>query len=116
VVLLDFWATWCEPCHDSIPVFERLHRRYFDRGFLVLGVNVDGSSDYVPEFVRRFQMTYPVLLDDELRVMRSYKVRGIPNMFLLDKKGRIRKHWVGIDEDLERTVESAVQSLLNEQA
>lgn len=114
VILLDFWATWCEPCYDAIPVFERLNNKYRGQGFQVLGVNVDGGAENVPEFVRRFKMTYKVLLDSDFDVMRAYKVRGIPNMFLLDKRGRIRKHWVGLDDDLERAVETEVQKLLQE--
>ena len=116
VVLIDFWATWCEPCHDSIPVFERFHKEYREEGFVVLGVNVDGDSEYVPNFVRRFRMTYPVLLDEGLAVMRSYRVRGLPNMFLLDKNGRVRKHWIGIDDALEGVMETQIQILLDEDA
>src|ERR1700731_4347605 len=50
-----FWATWCEPCKDSIPVFERLNTKYKDKGLVVLGVNVDGSSDDVPAFVKQLK-------------------------------------------------------------
>lgn len=116
VVLVDFWATWCGPCQDTIPVLETLYRRYNAEGFTVIGVNVDGGSDGVADFIKHFNMTYPVVLDNDQSVGELYQVHGIPNMFLLDRDGRVRKHWVGEDEDLGQTVETEVKVLLNQKA
>lgn len=116
VVLLDFWATWCLPCHEAIPVLERLHRRFGRDGFVVVGVNVDEETGPVGSFMRRFRMSYPVGLDTDMAVLSAYRVRGIPNMFLLDRKGRIRKHWIGLDDALEGVLEAEIRSLLQEKA
>lgn len=114
VVLLDFWATWCEPCHEAIPFFQALYERHRSRGFVVLGINQDAFTDGVPEFLKENRMTYPVALDPDNSLYEGYGVRGLPTTVILDGRGRIRERWVGFDRSAASEMERAVAALLAE--
>ena len=116
VVLMDFWATWCEPCKDSAPLFQKFFDRYRKDGFNVVGVSVDSDPEGIPAFLAEHKVSYPVLLDMDNEAMRLYRVRGIPNLFLLDRRGQVRKHWIGWDDSLRPVLEKEIQALLQEKA
>ena len=89
VVVLNFWASWCEPCRTESPLLERWHRRIAERGGTVLGADaLDVSSD-AREFVREFGLTYPMLKDREGETMAEYGVVQLPETFVIDRRGRI---------------------------
>ena len=114
VVLLDFWATWCGPCHESIPFFESLYEKNRRSGFVVVGIDEDAEEGDVRRFVRRTRMTYPVVMDASNRLMDDYQVAGLPTTFLLDPRGRVRARWVGFAEDIGNDMEKTLKSLLDE--
>ncbi len=92
VVVIAFWATWCEPCKAEMPHLAALHRKYRDKGLLVLGVSIDGpeSLAQVRGDVAQGRVPYPVLLDAESRVVASYNPRrSAPFSVVIDRKGRI---------------------------
>jgi thiol-disulfide isomerase/thioredoxin len=108
VVLLEFWATWCPPCRESIPGIERLHKTYGGKGLTILAISYDeGGWDKVKDFVVEHKITYSVLkgTDD---VSTKYLVRMIPAMYLVDKQGIIRKQYMGAgnDEELEKEIKA----------
>jgi len=89
-VLLNFWASWCDPCRDEAPALESFHRRNSDLGVVVLGVNLDDASDDARAFVEEFGLTYPQLRDGDGRERRdAYGMTGFPESFLVDPDGRI---------------------------
>lgn len=90
-VLVNFWASWCDPCRDEAPALERLSRSESKRGdFTVLGINLDDTTDDALEFVREYRLTYPQLRDGDGRERRdAYSMTGFPESFLVDPKGRI---------------------------
>jgi peroxiredoxin len=93
VVLVDFWATFCEPCLASMPHLDELYRKYRDRGFAVLGVSIDGpeSIAQVRSAVGKLGVTFPILLDQETRVVGLYNPKtSAPYSVLIGKDGRIR--------------------------
>ena len=95
VVLLDFWATWCDPCLEELPDIKALHEKYKDRGFTVLGVSLDvRGKKAVGPFVRENNVPYPVLLTDGTPP-DGYPVIGIPAAFLIDRQGRIVRQYLG---------------------
>jgi peroxiredoxin len=105
-VVLDFWATWCQPCRDSIPGLAKLHKDYADKGLIILGISLDeGASDDVRIFQKQHGMTYTVLMGTE-EVASRYNVRTIPMMIVVDKAGNIQKRFLGAgnDEEIEKTV------------
>ena len=90
LVLLNFWATWCEPCRREMPGLEHLARRYRDRGLTVLAINEDDDGGArAARFVARYALTYPVLLDRDSAVGRRYGVRALPMSYLIDAQGRM---------------------------
>ena len=112
VVLLDFWATYCEACHDSIPAFQRLQETYGAQGFDVMGVSIDTYAGGVGEYVREKGMKYRVLLDPKLEMARAYGVRGLPAAFLVGRDGNILRKWVGYDATIAAEIESEVKAAL----
>jgi thiol-disulfide isomerase/thioredoxin len=92
VVLVNFWATWCEPCREEMPSIEKLRARLAGRPFDVLAVNYGESPEKVGDFVRREGITLPVLLDRDQQVADAWKARGLPMTFLVDAAGRVR-YW-----------------------
>ena len=96
VVLVNFFATWCAPCRDEMPTLEKVFRTYQNKGFLVLGVAGDSKGQEVVEpFVKKYGVTFPVVLDAENVVQRQYGVRGIPAVYLFDRQGKIATMYVG---------------------
>jgi thiol-disulfide isomerase/thioredoxin len=97
VVLLDFWATWCAPCRESIPHLIHLYKTYGEKGFEVIGMNVDrGDADTVARFVKSMDIPYPTVVTPE-EVSRNFGVTGLPTAVLVDKQGMIREKIVGFN-------------------
>jgi len=90
VVVLNFWATWCAPCLEEMPTFEKLYRRYRSQGLTVLAVSLDkGNSEKVKGFIDSNNFTFPILLDSEGIAEKRYPSFTIPFTYVIDKKGRI---------------------------
>ena len=90
VVVLNFWATWCVPCRVEMPSFEKLYRRYRSEGLTVLAVTLDKKSEkIIKSFVKEYELSFPVLLDEEGKVERLYPSMTIPFTYVIDRKGRI---------------------------
>src|SRR6185295_12794472 len=99
----DFYATWCEPCIESIPHLVELHRRYSDKGLEIVGLNVGGPDDYekVPAFARQFRIPYQLgIPDPELEELYMSDDPSIPQTYILDRHGAIVKRFIGYDESL----------------
>lgn len=89
VVLLDFWATWCDPCRDQIPRFVDLQTKFENRGFQIIGVSMDDGPEPVLDFYQRFKMNYPVVMGNA-KIGELYGgVLGLPIAFLVGRDGRI---------------------------
>lgn len=95
VVLVDFWATWCEPCRTEIPAFVSLQKRYGPQGLQIIGISLDDDPKPVREFYQRFAMNYPVALGDAELAERFGGILGLPVAFLIDRDGRIRARDAG---------------------
>jgi cytochrome c biogenesis protein CcmG, thiol:disulfide interchange protein DsbE len=87
-LLINFWASWCEPCRDEAPALEEFWREHRDENVTVLGVNLDDTSDDAREFIAEFGLTYPQLRDGDGRQWRDdYGMTGFPESFLVDPEG-----------------------------
>jgi thiol-disulfide isomerase/thioredoxin len=96
VVLLNFWATWCPPCVAEMPSLERLHRALGPEGLVVVTVSADEDEEELREFVGRYGLSLPVLLDPGgLTAAAAYRTTGYPETFVLDRQGRLLRHYVG---------------------
>ncbi|MFQ5859393.1 MAG: TlpA family protein disulfide reductase [Anaerolineae bacterium] len=89
VVVINFWASWCDPCRDEAPDLERIWREYKDRGVVFIGVDyVDVETD-ARDYLAEFDVTYPNGYDNAQRISRAYRIRGVPETFFVDKNGNI---------------------------
>jgi cytochrome c biogenesis protein CcmG, thiol:disulfide interchange protein DsbE len=89
-VLVNFWASWCEPCRDEAPALQSFQQAHQGEGFTVLGINLDDTTDDAQEFVREYGLTYPQLRDGDGRERRdAYGMTGFPESFLVDPEGDI---------------------------
>jgi cytochrome c biogenesis protein CcmG, thiol:disulfide interchange protein DsbE len=102
VVLLNFWATWCEPCVRELPALQQAHLRYGDQGLAVIGVNLTddeqaqgGDEEKIRAFLEQYGVTYPIALDVEGEITNNYRVFPLPTSFFIDQQGRIRYVHIG---------------------
>jgi thiol-disulfide isomerase/thioredoxin len=95
MVLLNFWATWCGYCRAEFPLLQAFHERHQDEGFVVLAINIQENKDRVAALVSEMGLTLPVLLDWRGDVTASYRVRGLPASFLVDREGIVIEKHVG---------------------
>ena len=89
-VLVNFWASWCEPCKTEAPALESFQRAHSAQGFTVVGINLDDATDDAREFVDRYGLSYPQLRDGDGDDRRdAYGMTGFPESFLIDPQGHV---------------------------
>ena len=115
VLILDFYATWCVPCRDSVPHLIGLQKKYDDQGVQVIGLNVGGPEDeqLVPAFAKEFGIQYPLARPDEDLV--SFLFAGqdaIPQTFVFDRQGQLVQRFVGFGSDTGKYMDGAVETAL----
>lgn len=93
VVLLNIWATWCDPCRREMPSIERLYRELGPRGLAVVAVSIDdaGAERDIEAFVREYGLSFEIWHDPTGRIQQAYQLIGVPQSFVLDRRGVIRK-------------------------
>ncbi|MBS1262567.1 MAG: Thiol-disulfide oxidoreductase ResA [Calditrichaeota bacterium] len=113
-VLLDFWATWCQPCKQALPHLDRMYEQYRDRGFTLLAISVDNtrSVSKVRPYVRGQGFEFPVALDTDSEVLRQYRGNNVPHTVLIGADGLVRKVWIGYHPGEEKEIEREVVALL----
>jgi len=114
VVLLDFWASWCAPCAQSFPWLDTLQKTLLDRGFTVLGVNVDKQRKKADAFLAAHPATFPVAFDAKGEAASAYTLPGMPTSCLVDRQGVLRRVHTGFRPEECDGLEAAIRSLLAE--
>ena len=114
VVLLNFWASWCGPCRQEMPLLSELHEQYRDLGFTVIGVNVEEDTRKARKLLEDAPVSFPVLFDTESVVSREYDVVAMPSTVLVDRNGRLRYLHKGYKPGLEAKYQQQVRDLLRE--
>lgn len=88
VVLVNFWATWCQPCRKEMPDLDALYQRFKNQGFVILGIS-DEDAAKVKQLLAERSVTYPILLDPGRKVNELFRIEGIPKSFLYDRNGKM---------------------------
>ena len=114
VVLINFWASWCGPCRVEMPHLNKLHDKYKAGGFMVLGVNIDDDPRHGAATAARWGLRFPVLLDTEKTVTRTYDLGAMPSTVLVDRDGRIRYLHRGYRDGMELEYERQIRDLVKE--
>ena len=101
-VLVDFWASWCAPCRESMPGYNRLRNdiqaRFGEQSFEVLAINVDETAEEGLTFIREYPMDFPLLREDTGRTQIAYNIMGMPTAFLINPEGMIEFYYPGYSE------------------
>lgn len=114
VVYLDFWASWCGPCRQSLPWLQGLRRDLRPLGFEVLAVNVDEDAADARRFLKRYPVSYPVIGDARGVIAALYDVRDMPSSYLIDRKGVVRHVHRGFNREDAARLRQQVEALLAE--
>jgi len=114
VVLINFWASWCGPCRQEMPILDRLHQRYEDTGFAVLGVNVEGEVAPAQKIVDKTNVTFPVLIDEGQSVSQLYDLEAMPSTVVVDRDGVVRYVHRGYKPGDEAKYVAVVKKLIRE--
>ena len=114
VLVMDFFATWCIPCKESIPHMNALNRKYGKQGLQILGVSVDeGGESEVKSFITERKISYPVVVAPE-DLQTEYGLRSIPTIYVINKKGIVAEKYQGFSEQTGRAMEETIKRLLAE--
>jgi cytochrome c biogenesis protein CcmG/thiol:disulfide interchange protein DsbE len=116
LTVLDFWATWCRPCINSIPELVKLADQYQEKGVRLIGINADSprNRSKVKPFASSMGITYPVLLDFDQQLQSDYFINGYPTLLILNEEGKVLFTHVGFIQGDEKIIKDAVDKLLAE--
>ena len=114
VVMINFWATWCGPCRQEMPLLDELYTRYERVGFNLLGVNIDDDSRRAMQMIEELGVSFPVLFDARKEVSKLYEVEAMPVTVLVDREGNVRYVHLGYKPGYEEKYLDQVRSLLRE--
>ena len=114
VVLVNFWASWCGPCRQEMPLLDQLHNQYKPLGFTVLGVNVEQNSDAARHYLKDLAVHFPVLLDSTNTASKAYDVQVMPTTVIVDRNGDVRYVHKGYAAGDEAKYQDVVRKLISE--
>jgi peroxiredoxin len=114
VVMINFWATWCGPCRQEMPLLDDLYGRYERVGFTLLGVNIDDDSRRAMKMIEELGVKFPVLFDESKDVSKLYAVEAMPVTVLVDREGMVRHVHHGYKPGYEEKYLTEIRSLLRE--
>ena len=114
VVMVNFWASWCGPCRQEMPLLQQLYDRYQGMGFTLLGVNVDEERAAADKMLKDIPVSFPVLYDNENKVSKQYQVKAMPSTFMVDRDGNVRFLHKGYKPGYEEDYQQQIRSLLRE--
>jgi len=114
VVVIDFWASWCGPCRQEMPVLEHLHKKYAGQGLAIIGVNIDSNSKKMNKFLKGTTVTFRIVHDRKLGVASKYEPGTMPSSYLVGRDGKIRYVHEGFEKKDADELEERIKALLAE--
>ena len=115
VVLLDFWASWCGPCKEAMPVLEALSRKYAAQGLVIIGVNIDSSRKKMSKFLKTMPVSFRIVHDRKLVIANRYEPDTMPTSYFIGRDGKIRYVHQGFEKGDAAGIEARLKALLAEQ-
>ena len=113
VVIVDFWASWCQPCKDSFPAMNELQKKYADKGLVIIAVNEDEESSDMKDFLKDNAATFTVVRDAKQKLVGEAGIQTMPSSFVLDATGRVRFAHSGFHgAETRKEYEQQIESLL----
>ena len=106
VVLVNFWASWCPPCKEEMPIFEKVYQKYNNKDFMILAVNMDTSEGALKEFLEKNRYSFPIL---RMKGEAGLNIPGLPTSYLVDKDGSVKKIRLGVYRELEEDLSKLLQ-------
>jgi peroxiredoxin len=116
VVMINFWASWCGPCREEMPLLEQIHQRYEALGFTLLGINVEENSTNGQAFLQERPVSFPVLYDPKNNLSKLYDVIAMPSTVLIDRQGNIRYLHHGYKPGYENDYQDQIRALARERS
>jgi peroxiredoxin len=114
VVMINFWATWCGPCRQEMPLLTQLQSKYEPLGFTLLAVNVEPDSAAAQDWLKGMAVDFPILFDRKNAVAESFGVQGMPSSVFLDRAGNVRYVHRGYQPGDESKYADMIRSLVKE--
>ena len=114
VVMLNFWASWCGPCRQEMPLLEDIYKKYNKLGFTLIGVNVEPDSKAADDWLKATPVSFPVGYDTKSQVSRLYDVSGMPSTVIVDRKGKVRYIHHGYNPGDEGEYINQIRTLMRE--
>jgi peroxiredoxin len=114
VVMINFWATWCGPCRQEMPLLQQIHAKYEPLGFTMLGVNVEPDSAAAQTWLKGMPVRFPILFDRKSEVSASFGVEAMPSSVLIDREGRVRHVHRGYKPGDEAVYTDLIRGLVKE--
>jgi thiol-disulfide isomerase/thioredoxin len=114
VVMLNFWASWCGPCRQEMPLLESIYKKYNKMGFTLLGVNVEPNSQAANDWLKATPVSFPILYDKDSKVSKLYDVAGMPSTVIIDRSGNLRVLHRGYKPGDENEYLDSIRSLIRE--
>ncbi len=114
VVMINFWASWCGPCRQEMPLLDELHARYSPMGFTMLGVNVEKDPSKAQSLLKDIPVTFPILFDQENTVSEAYDVIAMPSTVVVDRDGNIRYVHHGYKPGDENAYQDVIRAVIRE--
>ncbi|WP_226703565.1 TlpA family protein disulfide reductase [Microbulbifer elongatus] len=114
VIMLNFWASWCGPCREEMPLLNDLHARYEPVGFQVWGVNVDANREDAQAMLNKIPVEFPVLFDSQSDVSKLFGVEAMPSSVFIDRDGNVRYVHKGYRTGDEAEYKKIIKELIRE--
>ena len=114
VVMLNFWASWCGPCRQEMPLLESIYKKYNRLGFTMIGVNVEPDSNAANEWLKQTPVSFPILYDKDSKVSKMYDVAGMPSTVIIDRSGKVRVLHRGYKPGDENEYLDSIRTLVRE--
>lgn len=114
VVMINFWASWCGPCRQEMPLLESIYKKYNKLGFTLLGVNVEPDSKAAEEWLKATPVSFPILFDKDSKVSKLYDVAGMPSTVIIDRAGKVRVLHRGYKPGDENEYLDSIRTLVRE--